>query len=206
MNETLIHLNNGGDPSEAPLVLPRFKFSPTCPQLVPGYGDEGVFDPATLGATWLVDKNGADVIKPKNTNATWILNPSGSRRETDVQGLVQTHISCEPRKGHFKEELDFTLNKFELTNPFQDKTTPSRLYLMSNMQRTWRSPAAANTDEQGASTTCYTPPGTKKADVYDPPTDAAPSSSEDAMSRLLRETSPGPGSDSSWVVHAHCTR
>ncbi|KAJ1477398.1 hypothetical protein T484DRAFT_1906401 [Baffinella frigidus] len=202
INETLIHLRNGGDPSEAPLVLPRFKFSPTCPQLVPGYGDDGAFDPEALGATWLVDKNGtAGVIKPTNSKGTWILNPGGGKRETDQPGLVQTHCTCEPRKGHSKEDLDFTLNKFELTDPFQDKTTPSGLYLVSTMQRTWSRPPKADAEEQGGAATCYTPPGTIKADVYTKPTGAAPSSAEDAnMSRLLRETSPGPSSDSSsWV-------
>ena len=67
-----------------------------------------------------------------------------------------------------------------------------------------RTPPKTDTQARGA--TCYTPPRTIKADVYTTPTGAAPTSSDDDMSRLLRETSPGPGSGSSWVVRARCTR
>jgi len=223
MNATLIHVGSGGDPGQAPLVLPRFDKPPTCQQQVPGYGDDGMYDPEVLGASCLIGKKGtACVVKTNNANATWSLKPAGgrSRLETDVPGLFQNHCSFKPRKGQSEVQLKFTLKRFELID-FLHKTSASDLYLVSTMQRTWSRPPKAGTEEQGeaaacysppalarrtedrevegAATSCYTPPATIKADVYTTPTDAAPTSSEYAMSRLLRETLPGPGSDSLWV-------
>jgi hypothetical protein len=229
MNATLIHVGSGGDPGQAPLVLPRFDKPPTCPQQVPGYGDDGMYDPEVLGATCLIGKKGTiGVVKTNNANATWSLKPAGgrSRQETDVPGLFQNHCSSKPRRGQSEVQLEFTLKRFELIN-FLHTTSASDLYLVSTMQRTWSRPPKADTVEQGeaagcysplalerreegrevgVATTCYTPPATIKADVYTTPTGAAPSSPEDDTSRLLRETSPGSGNDSSWVVRARRTR
>ena len=204
INATLVHFGNAG--AEGALLLPVFDKMPTCPQLVPGYGDDGVFDPAMLGAACLVDKTGpGGVIKTDNSEATVKFNPGGnSRRETnEVPGLHQTHCSFKPREGGSKRQFEFTPYKFELTDFLLNA---SGVFLVINMQRTWSTPPKADTEVQGAAATCYTPPGTIKVDVYNTPTDAAPTPSEDAVSRLLRETSPGPGSDSSWVVRTRRTR
>ena len=165
INKTLIDVGSGGDPSEAPLVLPRFDKMPTCPQLVPGWGDDGVFISATLGAACLIDKTGTDgVIKTDNSEAKVIFNPGGSsRRETnEVPGLHQTHCSFKPREGGPKKQFKFTPYKFELTDFLVEG---SGVYLVINMHRTWSTPPKADTEEQGAAATGFSPPAWTAARV-----------------------------------------
>ena len=195
INETLVHFGTAGAPLEGALLLPVFDKMPTCPQKVSGYGDDGVFDPATLGAACLIGKEGiAGLIKTDNSEAKVVFNPSGSRKETyEVPGLHKIHCSFKPREGESKRQFEFTPYKFELTDFLRDS---SGVYLVINMQRTWSTPPKTDSQEQGGaatSATCYTPPSTTKADVCNKPTGSSP-------------TSPGPGSDSSWVVRARRTR
>jgi len=207
IHETLVHFGTAGALPEGALLLPVFDKMPTCPQKVVGYGGDGWFDPATLGAACLIGKEGAHgLIKTDNSKAIVKFNIGGnSRRETkDVPGLHQTHCSVKPREGGSKKQFEFTPYKFDSTDFLLDACG---VYLVVNMRRTWSTPPKTDYQAQGGAATCYTPPKTIKADVYTAPTDAAPTSSEYAMSRLLlRETSPGPGSDSSWVVRARRTR
>ena len=192
INETLIHLCGGGDPSEAPLVLPRFDKAPTCSQQVPGYDDSDVFNPETLGAAFVVSKGTSDVAKTCNLNAKWILNPGGgkNRWDTDVLGLRQTHCTCKPCKGQSKTQFEFTPYKFELVD-FLDKA--SGLYMVVNMQR--QTPKA-DTEEHAEAAMCYSPPAVERrredreveGAVAKTPMVTPPSSYEDAgMAKLIRE-------------------
>jgi len=192
INGTLIHLCGGGDPSEAPLVLPRFDKAPTCSQQVPGYDDSDGFNPETLGAAFVVSKGASDVTKTCNFNAKWILNPGGgkNRWDTDVPGLRQTHYTCKPCKGQSRPHFEFTPYKFELVDYFNNA---SGLYVVVNMQR--QTPKA-DTEEHGEAAACYSPPAVerRKEDrevegaVANTPPGTPPRSWEDqTMPRLLRE-------------------
>jgi len=163
---TLVQFGDAGAPSERALLLPVFDKPPTCCQPVPGYKDNGVFNPETLGAAFIVRKGAGCVIKTNNDSATFTLSPGGGKNvwETDVPGLVQTHCTCRPRKGQSKTQFEFTPYKFELID-FLHKTTASGLYLVVNMQR--RTPRAA-TEEQGEAATSYTPPASTMAGVMPP--------------------------------------
>ena len=206
IQETLVHFGTAGALLEGALRLPVFDKMPTCPQKVVGYGGDGWFNPAMLGAACLIRKEGTHgVIKTDNSEAKVKFNPGGnSRRETkEIPGLYQTHCSFKPREGGSKKQFEFTPYKFELPDFLLDA---SGVYLVINMQRTWSTPPKTDSQAQGGAATRFTLEGVMKADVYTIPTDAAPTSSEYLMSRLLRETSPGPGSDSSWAVRARRTR
>ncbi|KAJ1491222.1 hypothetical protein T484DRAFT_1775472, partial [Baffinella frigidus] len=161
--ETLVRFGTAGAPSEVALLLPVFDKPPACSQHVPGYGPDGVFDPETLGAAFVVSKGGS-VIKTNNEKARWKLNPGGGnsvRDVPDVPGLRKTHCTCTPCKGQSKTQVEFTPYKFELIT-FQDKTTASDLYLVINMQR--RNPRAA-IEEQGEAAAGYAPPASTMAGV-----------------------------------------
>ena len=75
IKKTLVQFGSAGAASEGALPLPVFDKPPTCSQLIPGYEDNGVFNPQTLGAACLVSKGAAGANKTNNNNATWILNP-----------------------------------------------------------------------------------------------------------------------------------
>ncbi|KAJ1491551.1 hypothetical protein T484DRAFT_1742927 [Baffinella frigidus] len=137
INVTLVHFGTAGALPEGALLLPVFDKMPSCPQKVPGYGDNGVFDPATLGAACLIGKKGtAGLITTDNSEAKVVFKPSGSRKEI-VPGLRQIHCSFKPREGESKTQFEFTPYKFELTNFLLDA---SGVYLVINMQRTWSTP------------------------------------------------------------------
>jgi hypothetical protein len=83
VNATLVQFGSAG--AEGALVLPVFDKMPTCPQPVPGYGDNGVFVPATLGAACLIFKPhegeslAVGVIKTDNSEAKVISTPNPGR-------------------------------------------------------------------------------------------------------------------------------
>ena len=80
---TLVEFGSAAAPSEGALLPPVFDKPPACTQHVPGYGTDGVFDPETLGAIYIVSKETGGVIQTNNSNATWFLALNPQSRTTN---------------------------------------------------------------------------------------------------------------------------
>jgi hypothetical protein len=185
IKETLVHFGTAEALPGGALLLPVFDKMPTCPQKVPGYGGNGWFNPAMLGAACLIGKEGTPgLIKTDNSEAKVVFNPGSSPKEIDgVAGLRQTHCSFKPREGQPKRQFEFTPYKFELINFLLG----AGLFLVVNMLRTWSTPPKTDTQATtaGVATTPTAAPallssgGLFSSDEY--PEDAS------AMDKILHE-------------------